>query len=106
MDVFEFTVPTGTVEDEGPQGGGDDPIPEGGVYRMGPRVSGPILAYKVEPSYTEDARQARVSGMVLVSLAVDSSGKPLNVNGNQRDWGMDWMRRPSKRLASGVTVPV
>jgi len=79
LEEFEFQVPTGTIEDEGPQGGGDDPILEGGVYRMGPRVSGPILVYKVEPSYTEDARKARVSGMVLVSLAVDASGKPLNV---------------------------
>ena len=78
-DVFEFLVPTGTIEDEGPQLGGDDPIVEAGVYRIGPRVSGPTITYKVEPSYTDEARQARVSGMVLVSPAVGADGNPRNM---------------------------
>ena len=78
-DVFKFTVPSGTAEDEGPQGGPDDPIVEDGVYRAGPRVSHPTLLNKVEPSYTEEARKARVSGIVLLSLAVDPNGKPRSV---------------------------
>lgn len=116
LNEFEFQVPTGTVEDEGPQGAGDDPIPEGGVYRMGLRVSGPILVYKVEPSYTEDARQARVSGMVLVSLAVDSSGKPLNVTVLKGlGHGLDekaveavgqWRYRPGMKDGAAVTVGI
>jgi TonB family protein len=78
-DVFKFVVATGTAEDEGPQGGPDDPIVEDGVYRAGPRVSHPTLLNKVEPSYTEEARQARVSGIALVSLAVNPGGKVQNV---------------------------
>jgi hypothetical protein len=42
-DIFEFSVPTGTFEDEGPQLDDGEPIAESGVYRMGPRVSGPRL---------------------------------------------------------------
>ena len=78
-EVFKFAVPTGTAEDEGPQMGGDDPVVEEGVYRAGPRVSHPTLLNKIQPSYTEEARQARVSGIVLIALAVDPRGKPQNV---------------------------
>jgi TonB family protein len=113
-DVFEFQVSTGIAEDEGPQTGGDDPIVESGVYRMGPHVSGPILVYKVEPSYTEEARQARVSGMVLVSLAVDPSGKPQNIRVvNGLGHGLDekvieavsqWRYRPGMKDGAPATV--
>ena len=115
-EVFEFQVSTGIVEDEGPQVGVDDPILEAGVYRMGPHVSGPMLVYKVEPSYTEDARQARVSGMVLVSLAVDSRGKPLDVTVLKGlGHGLDekaieavaqWRYRPGMKDGVAVTVGI
>jgi TonB family protein len=78
-DTFKFAAPTGTLEDEGPQMGGGQPIAEGGVYRIGLRVSAPALVNKVEPSYTEEARQSRISGMALVSLAVDAKGRARNI---------------------------
>ncbi len=115
-DVFKFAVPTGTFEDEGPQGGGDDPIVEDGVYRAGPRVSHPTLLNKVEPSYTEEARQARVSGIVLVSLAVDPSGKVQNVTVlTGLGHGLDekaieavrqWSFRPGMKDGAKERVPV
>jgi len=116
MDLFQFTVPTGTVEDEGPQGGGDDPILEGGVYRRGPRVSGPMLVSKVEPSYTEGARRAGISGMVLVSLAVDPSGKPRSMKVIRGlGFGLDekaveavaqWRYRPGLKDGVAATVGI
>ncbi len=77
-DVFEFLAPTGTFEDDGPLIS-ENPVAEGGVYRIGAGVSGPTIASKVEPSYTEEARRARVAGIVSVSLTVDSVGKPQNM---------------------------
>jgi TonB family protein len=120
-DVFKFTVPTGTAEDEGPQGPPDDPIVEDGVYRVGPRVSHPTLLNKVEPSYTEEARQAQVSGIVLISLAVDPSGKPQRVtvvrglghglNEKAIEAVREWSFRPgimkdSVPVTVGITVAV
>ena len=68
-DVFDFRAPTGTVQDENSHTGGDDTsvdVP-------------PTLIYKVEPSYTEEAIKAEVSGTVLVSVAVGPNGKPENM---------------------------
>jgi TonB family protein len=65
-EAFRFEVPTGTFLDPGPQIGEGDSV----------GVSRPQLIQKVEPSWTEEARQAGVSGLVLVSLTVDSSGNP------------------------------
>jgi TonB family protein len=78
-EVFEFSIPTGTMEDQGPQQGSDEPVPIDGVYPMGIRVSYPRLVSKVEPSYTEEARESRLSGLVLVSLEVGRDGKPQNM---------------------------
>lgn len=115
-DVFKFAVPTGTAEDEGPQGGSDDPVVEDGVYRAGPRVSHPLPLNKVEPFYTEEAREARVSGIVLVSLAVDPSGKPQNVIVVKGlGYGLDekaieaarqWSFRPGMKEGVPVTVGI
>jgi TonB family protein len=63
-EAFRFEVPTGTLLDPGPQIGESD---SGGVSR-------PQLIQKVDPSWTEEARQAGASGLVLVSLTVDSGG--------------------------------
>jgi TonB family protein len=65
-ETFRFEVPTGTFLDPGPQ---IDEGDAGGVSR-------PVLVLKVEPMWTEEARQAGVSGMVLVSLTVDAEGRP------------------------------
>jgi TonB family protein len=113
-DVFEFMVPTGTFEDEGPLLGGDDALVQNGVYPIGSGVSIPTLDYKIEPTYTQEASLARVSGMVLVSLAVDPSGKPQNVSVfSGLGYGLDeraieavgqWRFQPG--MKDGVSVPV
>ncbi len=50
----------------------------GGVYQIGGDVSQPIPIYKLEPEYSEEARKAKYSGTVLLSLVIDA-------NGNTRD---------------------
>jgi TonB family protein len=50
-----------------------------GVYRAGGGVSAPAVLFKVDPEYSEEARNARYSGTVLVSLVVDQSGRPQNI---------------------------
>ena len=76
LDAFQFSIPTGTIQDQGPQVGPDESIAINGVYPIGPHVSYPQLVSKIEPSYTEEALQARLSGLVLVSLSVAQDGTP------------------------------
>lgn len=51
----------------------------GGVRRVGGGVSAPQLIYQVEPEFSEEARKAKVAGNVLVTLIVDTNGKPQRV---------------------------
>jgi TonB family protein len=46
------------------------------VYKIGGDVSAPRLIYKVEPQYTDEAQHAKISGTVLLSIVIDSSGNP------------------------------
>ena len=52
----------------------------GGVYRIGGDVSAPALTFKVEPEYSEEARKAKYSGTVLLSIVVDSNGLPRDIH--------------------------
>jgi TonB family protein len=74
--LFAFSVPTGAIEDEGPQLGTEAPVPVRGVYRIGTGVSYPRVASKVEPGYTKEAKDGRVEGLVLVSVVVAPNGAP------------------------------
>jgi hypothetical protein len=51
----------------------------GGVYKVGGGVSAPSVLFKVDPEYSEEARKAKYSGTVLISLVVDASGKAQNI---------------------------
>jgi TonB family protein len=51
----------------------------GGVYRAGGDVSSPILISKVEPEYSEEARRAKYSGAVLLSVIIDEQGVPQDI---------------------------
>jgi periplasmic protein TonB len=51
----------------------------GGVYHAGGDVSMPQLVSKVEPEYSEEARKAKYSGTVLLSIVVDEHGLPRNI---------------------------
>jgi protein TonB len=77
-------------------------------------VSAPTIISKVAPLYSEEARQAKYSGTVVVSLVVD-------VNGNAQDirvakslgMGLDerateavrkWIFKPGKKAGTPVKV--
>jgi periplasmic protein TonB len=49
------------------------------VYRVAGDVSAPFLIHSVDQEYTEAARNARISGLVLVHLIVDTNGNPSHV---------------------------
>jgi protein TonB len=51
----------------------------GGVRQIGGGVSAPVLIYSVDPEFSEEARKAKFSGNVIVSLWVDEKGNPLHV---------------------------
>jgi protein TonB len=51
----------------------------GGVFRAGGEVSSPVLISKVEPEYSEEARKAKYSGTVLLSVVVDEHGIPQDI---------------------------
>lgn len=53
--------------------GPDDGIAKG---RPGHAVSPPILIDKVEPEFSEEARKAKYSGIVLLAIEVDANGRP------------------------------
>jgi TonB family protein len=59
----------------GPVDGGTSP----GVYRVGAGVSAPAVLYKIDPEYTEDAREAKYSGTVVLYIEVDPSGHAKNM---------------------------
>jgi TonB family protein len=57
------------------EGGGSG----GGIYRVGGEVSSPQLISKVEPEYSEEARKAKYSGVVHLSVVIDEHGIPTDI---------------------------
>jgi periplasmic protein TonB len=52
----------------------------GGLRKIGGGVSSPVVIYKVDPEFSEEARKAKFMGVVLVNLIVDQHGLPQNVH--------------------------
>jgi len=52
----------------------------GGLRTIGGGVSSPVLTFKVDPEFSEEARRAKFMGVVLVNLIVDQNGNPQNVH--------------------------
>jgi TonB family protein len=46
----------------------------GGVYHVGGNVTMPVPASKPDPPYTEEARQRKIKGEVVLSFVVDANG--------------------------------
>jgi TonB family protein len=51
----------------------------GGVYRVGGGVTAPIVLTKKDPEYSEEARKAKYSGTVLLSIEVSPNGLASNI---------------------------
>lgn len=68
-------VGSGTGGGFGPgEGGGVG----GGVFRVGGGVTAPVLLFKKEPEYSEEARKAKYQGTVVLYIEVDPNGKAVN----------------------------
>lgn len=52
----------------------------GGVYQVGGSVRPPVAIFTPDPEFSEEARKAKFSGNVVVSLIVGADGKPRNVH--------------------------
>jgi len=50
----------------------------GGAYRVGNGVTAPVVLYKKEPEYSEEARKAKYQGTVVLYIEVDPSGRAVN----------------------------
>jgi TonB family protein len=48
----------------------------GGVFRVGGGVSAPVVIYKPEPEYSEEARKVKHQGVVLMAVIVGPDGRP------------------------------
>ena len=59
---------------DGPGGGGVS-----GDSRFQRSITPPVLLWKVEPEYTEDARRAKIQGSVILHLEVDARGQTQNI---------------------------
>ncbi len=86
----------------------------GGVYRIGGAVSQPVLISKVEPEYSEEARKAKYSGTVLLSIVIDANGLPhqihvvrplgLGLDEKAIEAVMKWRFRPALKGGKSVAV--
>jgi periplasmic protein TonB len=104
-------VGSGTGGGYGPgEGGGVG----GGVFRVGGGVSAPVVLYKVEPEYSEEARKAKYAGTVVLQLIVDATGKAQGIKVTRSlGLGLDenaiqavnkWKCRPGYRNGQPVAV--
>lgn len=69
-------IGSGNGDGYGPGNGGGT---GGGAYRIGGDVSAPQIVSKIEPEYSEEARRAKYSGSVLLSIIVDEHGLPRDI---------------------------
>jgi protein TonB len=95
-------------------GGGLGPGDGGGVYSVGGGVSEPIPIYKPDPPYSEEARKAKLMGVVVLSIVVDADGgvhdvhvvRPVGLGLDEKavQTVSTWKFKPAKR--NNVAVPV
>lgn len=104
-------VGSGSGGGYGPGSGGGT---GGGAFRIGGGVSAPVLVYKVEPEYSEDARKAKFQGTVILAIVVGMDGRASNITVvRPLGMGLDekaieavqkWRFRPG--VKDGRSVPV
>ena len=81
--LLTVAAQTGPPGSSGGFGPGGVPLtisaPADGVYKIGGGVSAPSILYKREPSYSEEARKAKISGNVVLSVVVTPEGVPRDI---------------------------
>jgi TonB family protein len=107
---------TGVGNGHGP-GYGDGPGGLGisGAAGFQASYTGPVLLFKTEPEYTDEARRAHVSGPVVLTIEVDTGGRARNITVRKSlGLGLDeraveavrqWRFRPAAVNGKPVAIP-
>jgi TonB family protein len=90
------------------------PAAAGGVYKVGVGVSAPVVIYKKDPEYSEEARKGLLWGTVVLQIVVGPDGLPHNIRVvRPLGMGLDekavetvsvWRFRPGVRQGNPVAV--
>lgn len=88
--------------------------PSGKVYRVGGEVKAPAVIHKVEPEYTEEAKNEKVEGMVFLTTVIETDGTASDIRVMKSlNPGLDrkaveavskWRFRPGMRNGKPVRV--
>lgn len=110
----ELDLPPADVLIAGIPDGPPGPARPVGVFDVGGEVSAPVKVYAPEPLYTEEARAARVQGVVIVRAIVDAEGTvrdvevlkglPMGLDQRTVETVREWRFEPARR--NGEPVPV
>jgi len=86
----------------------------GGVFKVGGGVSAPSVLFRVDPEYSEEARKAKYSGTVILSIVVDTEGHAKDIHVvKSLGMGLDekameavakWKFKPGMKGGSAVNV--
>jgi TonB family protein len=89
-------------------------VPLLSAVKMGPGVKAPMLIFKMEPAYTEEARAAKLAGTSILRVVVDTDGLAKDIEVvTPLGMGLDeqavlavrtWRFQPGEK--DGVAVPV
>ena len=104
-------IGTGVGNSRGPSYGDEDGP---GAGRSSGRVTQPVLVFRIDPDYSDQARTARLQGLVLVHLEIGPDGRPRNLRIDQSlGMGLDekaleavqqWKFRPGTRNGKPVVM--
>jgi TonB family protein len=116
--IFDIYIATATTT-EGGAGLPSDGLGVGGglgsgLFSTGGGVSAPTCIYCPDPSYSEEARNAKLSGTVVLQIIVDAAGevrdarvvKPLGLGLDEKavEAIKTWRFKPSQRNGAAVNV--
>lgn len=113
VDVLEIGEAVFGIPD-GPPGPPIAGLGPAGPYRPGGDVTPPIKIFDLSPTYTEEGRQNRVQGVVILETIVDSNGDvarvkvlkglPLGLTESAVETAKQWKYRPATRFGEPVAV--
>lgn len=111
---MDLDLPVGELELEIPEGPPGPPGEALGAVHVGGGVQAPEKVHAPHPGYTEDARQARIQGIVLLQAVIDREGNvvdlqvlkglPLGLDQEALEAVSQWKFKPATR--DGEPVPV
>jgi len=112
---LDYDLPLGELNLEIPEGPPGPPGPSrGDVLQVGGDVEAPVKLHAPRPGYTEEARQARIQGVVMLQVIVDTEGNvidpkiikglPMGLDQQAVETVRQWKFKPA--LRDGEPVPV